>query len=184
MNRKIRLTGRAYQKYTGEFCGEQFENGVSVNAIGRNECNRIAAIIGAVDAETGEDVLLSSKADAQRAAERQKLRYQIDNGQKEVSLKSNFKPKTEKSNSRFDFTVESLGEVADQGGIQGLREFCKPYDVTGRSISDIIEKMMALKASVPVSMQEPEAEEVNPEGSDVIETGDDSADQHKDDVGV
>lgn len=50
------------------------------------------------------------------------------------------------STPSFNYDLKDLEEIADEGGLHGLREFAAPYDVRGKSISSIIKTLMVIKS--------------------------------------
>lgn len=53
--------------------------------------------------------------------------------------------KVDKADLSYDFTQAQLEQIADEKGINGIRDFAKPYGVNGRAIGDIIKQLMARK---------------------------------------
>lgn len=153
-SRRIRLTGHGWEKFTGEYCGVDFENGVSVGQVGRMECDRIAALVGAVDAETGDGVTLEWEAEQQRMRQRNELREKRKAKERAEEAARKAAEEKEKNpdddsivtEATFDFTEESLGEIADKDGIAGLRKIADLHGIKGRGIQELINELLAKKA--------------------------------------
>lgn len=144
MSRKLKLTGRGYETFTGEYCGVDFVNGVSVDVVNKTDCHKISMLLGAVDAETGESVGLYAEQEKKRAEERKKIRAELERKQAQTESQKQSEKKTPAV--EIEFTEESLGEIADKEGIAGLRKIADKYGIKGRGISELISELLEYKA--------------------------------------
>lgn len=143
---KIRLTNRKYTNFTGVYANVEFKDGVSIYPVAADTANRIAAMIGAVNAETGETALIAGAHFSERMSRTRTIRDAKSKAKEgeavNVSEGIDRSPKTPKSSDLSDldwsFTEEQLGKIMDDSGIKGLREFSKPYGVNGKGAEDII----------------------------------------------
>jgi len=128
---KIRLLEPAFRDLTGYFGRVEFENGVSVESLSDREAARIAGIIQAETID-GND----PNSDATYIAHFNTPL--TDDGQ------SADQPVGDAPTITYDYTRQSLEEVADKLGIKGLREIADKYGVKNNSIVGLIKELLVL----------------------------------------
>jgi hypothetical protein len=130
---QIKLLDSGFTHFTGNLAGYDFEDGVSVDSISEREAMRIAGVVQ-VESVNGGDVTETSRYNAIKNGEivAEKQEGEIIADQDKVA-------------DQYDFTRESLEALADQKGINGLRELGKQYGIKGQSIVSIIDGLLGLK---------------------------------------
>jgi hypothetical protein len=132
---KIKLTEPGYEHFTGLFGIYEFEDGVSVEDLGRGDCNAISSLVAAVDAETGLNPSMAQ--------------VQIDLYNRPAPIEVEGAPSAPPAPEVVvvpAYTKESLEAVADAQGIKGVRDIADPMGIKGVAISELIEKILAEQA--------------------------------------
>lgn len=150
---KLKLTGKQFVNFTGQFGGIDWEKGVSVTDVNAVDANRIASIVGAKFLD-GSDASECDKIISMRNMEspyRQTSRpltvEEIKNFEKERNkrpldvVESNKKANAKKESIKI-YTREELEKIADEKGLNGLREVAVPYGVTANKVSSLIFKIL------------------------------------------
>jgi hypothetical protein len=142
MANKIKLLSKGWMNLTGFFGVHQFVEGVSVDELTSREVEQIGAIVQI-------EVLNTDGSSEQGGAGTRELKSR-NKSIEGKAVKATGKKKAEvkvptDESLTWDFTAETLAELADQG-ISPLREFATPYGVKGTSIVGIIDGLLALKA--------------------------------------
>lgn len=173
---RVKIIAKGFETYNGVLEGVQFENGLSTEIMSERAAERIGAFMRCVDADTEEDLGAGARLVRQRT-QGQAPRPPLQRVERTPTGKEK-KPIANRRVVSYDFTKADLEAVADKDGIQGLRKVAEQYDVRGRSIREIIDAMMALKANEDAkraaeTVKEAEArvthqaEAVEPTGSDL-----------------
>ena len=143
--KKIRIVGRGFEGFTGQFGMYQFEGGVSVEYLNRAERDRMAAAVPCVEidedgAEQDAGTAARLLRDAGNVEEPKPglARQTEEERQREVSDVAKSKFPDRKLRTR-----EQLEAIADRGGIADLRKIADRWDVRDRSIPALIEKILA-----------------------------------------
>lgn len=174
----VKIVEKGFETYNGVIEGVQFENGVSVEHMSQFSAERVGAFMKIVNAEDPDTPLglgyRMANARNQGSAPRPPLEriVRTKTGKEKKPIK-----KATPSIS-YDFTKEKLEEVADKGGIQALRKVADQFEVRGRSIAEIINSLMALKANheAKLAAEAPNAQaDVENEGADNAGEGDDES---------
>lgn len=148
----IRILQAGWLGHTGEFGGVQFTDGVSNEPVGRFEVDRIASLIMIenCDGEVGVQVGPAKRAldgklmtipmlDPLETATPEQLEA-LNKASAEAVAASQVQIKL--------YTDEELMKVADEGGINGLREIAAPLNVKSRSIPDLITAILMAQSIV------------------------------------
>lgn len=154
---RVRIDKKAYEKFTGQMGDVDFVDGVSVESVSKAEARRLGSFITIVEVDTekqvgfGQEIIDINGRSADQVTqpsetykEKPKVKSEKPKVLKEKPPKKE-KPKAKQKESSLDYTEATLAALADDKGINGLREYAKQYDVYGRSIVEIIGKMMQLK---------------------------------------
>jgi hypothetical protein len=131
---KIKIVGAGWQGFTGYFGMTEFVDGVSAHEVSDIEAKRIAAVVQ-VETLEGTDPSAAQQI--------------IDSRAQPLILATT--PVVEapvQDKPVMDHTAEELAAIADKGGIKALREAAEPFGVKGKSITEIIAALMALKPKV------------------------------------
>lgn len=168
---RLRIDKKGYSTFTGQMGDVAFVNGESVESVSESEARRLGSFIAMVAIETDKQVgygqemvdiksktaaevsepLKMSRKKPEDKKDRPKLTLKEAKAKrdKEKAAKAakaeQERLAKEKTNTELTYTEDSLSELADTKGINGLRDFAKDYDVYGRSIVEIIGKLMQLK---------------------------------------
>lgn len=144
----LKLIEKGWENFTGQFGAVEFEDGVSKDIISMAEAMKLAGVIRCEELESGTNPSVSQEIVDDRQSElsvrKQALADKVsaDGGTKEPEEPKNSEPT---SNPVYDYEMADLEAVADQSGIEGLRDFASRYDVRGGSIKAIIDSLMARK---------------------------------------
>lgn len=149
---KLKLIGKQFVNFTGQFGGIDWENGVSVNDVNPIEANRIASIVGAKFLDGSDasecDKIISMKnmESPYRQTSRPLTVEEIKNFEKEknkrpLDVKKENKSQPQKQTLKI-YTREELEKIADEKGLNGLREVAVPYGVTANKVSSLIFKIL------------------------------------------
>lgn len=149
---KLKLIGKQFVNFTGQFGGIDWENGVSVNDVNPIEANRIASIVGAKFLDGSDasecDKIISMKnmESPYRQTSRPLTVEEIKNFEKEknkrpLDVKKENKSQPKKQTLKI-YTREELEKIADEKGLNGLREVAVPYGVTANKVSSLIFKIL------------------------------------------
>lgn len=143
----VKIVEKGFEGYNGIIEGVQFTNGVSQEPLSQFSAERVGAFMKIVNADNPDEPLglgyRMANARNQGQAPREPLQKveRTKTGKKKEPVK-----KADKVVS-YEFTKADLEAVADKEGITGLRKVAEQYDVRGRSIAEIIDSLMALKAN-------------------------------------
>ena len=144
----LKLVEPGFEKYTGLFGSVEFENGVSVDVVSIAEAKKLASVVRCEELGTGINPSISQELVDERGLELSQRRQEMakkvaaDGGEKEPEKPKNSEPT---SDPVYDYDLSDLEGIADESGIEGLREFASKYDVRGGSIKAIIDSLMARK---------------------------------------
>lgn len=139
---KLRLTAPGWTSYTGQMGVIQFVDGLSVADVLPIDAVRVAGIIGAEwedgrPANVSQIYLDNMHTEAPTDAEQRQA--DIADAPKTVDT-DEAKGKAEMLG--VTYTEEQLSEIADKGGIAGLREIATPLGIKGNSIAVLIESIL------------------------------------------
>jgi hypothetical protein len=143
----VKIVEKGFETYNGIIEGVEFKDGVSQESMSQFSAERVGAFMKVVDAEGDHEPLgLGYRMANARTSGGQAPRPPMERIVRTKTGKKKEPVKTEKK-VHYDFTKDELEAVADKGGITDLRKIADQYDVRGRSIAEIIESLMALKAN-------------------------------------
>lgn len=135
---KIRLASPQFANFTGLFGGVNFVKGVSDYPVSPLDKRRLGAIIRIEDAEDGRQV---GAAVDSRVRDTKAPQIPDRKSEKNINLKPSdevvIDPDAPKKYSR-----EELEAVADDKGLDGLREIAEPLDVKHTSVMGLIHKIL------------------------------------------
>lgn len=135
-NKYLKITSKGFENYNGPLSVYMFKDGTSVEPIPKVARDRIAATMRCVEvSENGKEVTAGVaerliEESAARAPVLEPLRRQTVEEKVEEEVKNvmgNVKPKR-------IYTEEELDKAIEKGGIAGLREIAKDWNVKNRSI--------------------------------------------------
>jgi hypothetical protein len=150
---RIKIVEPGWAGYTGIVGIVQFEEGVSIEEVSRAEADRIGATLR-VETLEGKQVnaaqtildMYSNKAPEERRTLTPEGEPQLPPQKKIESVEE---PPAH-AVARI-WTAEDLGELADQGGINALREVAEPLGVKATAIKALIEKILEAQATAAAS---------------------------------
>lgn len=167
---KVRIVAPGWENFTGPLGqGAYFENGEA--ELNWRQVARIGASIHIVDADTGEQIgpaavaaaikfenapvvpplVTKTEQDAQieadAAAEREKL-AKAEDERKAVEAEELVKAKAKAAEDAKSvvYTRQELEAVGANDGIEGVRAIATPLGVKGRSISEMVDAILAAQA--------------------------------------
>lgn len=154
---RIRITSPGWTNFNGYFGVIEFKDSVSVEAVGRIETERLAALIQFETVPDDENDAARDPSAAQRIVET----YADNLGHATLLTQAELPkpPEPEKPT----YTPEQLADLADAGGIAAVRKAAEPLGVTGASISELIGKILAVagpKAPIDPAVQADATESV------------------------
>jgi hypothetical protein len=167
---KVRIVAPGWENFTGPLGqGAYFENGEA--DLNWRQVARIGASIHLVDAETGEQVGpaaiaaaakyesapvipelanksdLDAAAEADAAAEREKLaKAEEERKAKEAEALEAAKEKAAAEAKEVVWSRQELEAVGANDGVEGLRKLADPLGVKGRSITELVDKILEAQA--------------------------------------
>ena len=158
---KIQLIDAGYHKFTGDFGGVQFVDGVSVDDVSQTQARFFAAVMGVRSVEDGSDPgsnaqfvaslelsAVTTNLPTLAELEANGIDHGVDVQAPQVSA-----PPVPVGK----YTQEQLEEIADKGGMSKLREIGNQFGVKGTSIAKLIESILA-KQTAPQPEAAPLAE--------------------------
>jgi hypothetical protein len=146
-NVKVKIVEKGWETFSDNIGGVDFVDGVSVREITEYEIARIAGSIQVVNLETGKQLndaatlsdnigtVLEPRPDASVITQKQ-----FD------QLNANDAPTKPEIVGAKVYTNDELLKIADEKGIQGLRDIAAPLGVKGRAIPELIENILAAQA--------------------------------------
>lgn len=160
---KIRLTEPGYGQYNGEYCGVPFKDGVSLREVLPIEANRIGAFIRAVTVETTAEGTMERCTGAGQelldASNKAMPKVNTPLGADETAETGGAAEAPKLVAPEKFYTMEELANVADANGVQGLREIAEFYpDVKGRSVNELIERILRAQSELQAALAEQNAE--------------------------
>jgi len=130
---KVKLTGVGWSKFNGKIGAVKFVNGVSEEMTVR-EADAVCAAMRAEVIEGDEQKMKTRAYDANKGTS-----APVAKKSEVVELGTVAqKPVT----STMKYTVEMLGEIADEKGIVGLRDIGSEFGVKDVSVNGLIKKIM------------------------------------------
>ncbi len=154
---RVKLIGNGRDDFTGVMGRFEFENGIS-EEISTKDCEHLGALVRCelVDSAgqtTGVNPSLTQRMvderykPAQVKSARQTVAQMREEALQQTPEAEGEEPQEavadDSQGLTFDFTKEQLEVMADEGGLQQLREFAKPYEVRSTSIKGLIDGLVA-----------------------------------------
>ena len=128
---QVKLTQPGWEGFCGHLGQVLFENGVSVEDIGRGDAAFLAGILQIEEVGTGRN-----PSETQRIVDQYPNAAVVEKVAVEVPAPVEFE----------SYSKEQLEQIADAKGIKGLREIADSLAIKGQSITELIEKILACKA--------------------------------------
>lgn len=156
----LRIIEPGFENYTGDLGDMWFENGVSSDVVSVREAERLACLMAVVVEGSGENPSATQRMVNERTFTIEEMerasKVRASNQAKIDDIKQQAEEKAEKEIEKvlkqdqqipvdYDYTYESLSEIADKSGLKGLRDFAEPYGVRGKSVKHIIDSLLATK---------------------------------------
>lgn len=151
---KIRLKQKGFENYTGQMGAILFKDGVSVRDVSEFDKRRLAGVMYIVD-ENG--VQVSTRQDASDAVavvgrdtkEQAPIVERVGGDDSEMPVfthpeKKATKAEPKKVETSVRYTKAELEAIADEKGINGLREIASPLGIKATSIRKLIEEIHAV----------------------------------------
>jgi hypothetical protein len=140
---KVKITEPGWERYSEYLNGVKFENGESVEELNQMQVDRIAATmrVQVIDGVPENQRLVSEN---QRKAEVAENMKRVEAEELEAERRREAEKKAEKVKKAAGqmFSREQLEEIADEHGINGLRDVGDRLGVKGRSIEGLIEDIL------------------------------------------
>jgi hypothetical protein len=127
---KVKITQGGWSSFCGHLGQVLFENGVSVEDVGKGDAAFLAGILQIEEVGTGHN-----PSNTQRILDQYKDAAAVE--KKEEPVVEQVVQSGEK------LTKEALEQIADTKGIKGLREIAEPMGIKGLSITELIEKILS-----------------------------------------
>lgn len=125
---KIKIIEAGYEGFTGQLGIYEFENGITVDDVGRGDAAALGAMLSVVDAETG-----LNPSETQRMINMAGVPAPVET--------SGIVAQTAATST--DLTRADLEAIADASGIKGIREIAEVLSIKGNAISELIDKILA-----------------------------------------
>lgn len=136
---RLRITEPGWASFSGPLAGILFENALSVEAVPPQFAEMIGSMIRVECVD--DEVQVGASATLLRSHD---LRCEVVNESERVEKSE--QTEQNKAPAAATHTRESLEKIADEHGIQGLREVATPMGVRGRGIGELIEEILAAQA--------------------------------------
>ena len=128
---KVKITQGGWSSFCGHLGQVLFENGVSVEDVGKGDAAFLAGILQIEEVGTGRN-----PSDTQRIIDQYANQAPVERFDTIVeTLPGPILAPT--------YSKEQLEQIADAKGIKGLREIAEPLGIKGLSITELIEKILA-----------------------------------------
>lgn len=135
---RIILTQQGWQGYTGQFGAHEFKDGVSVEDLGTGDVRLLASITSVEEYVEGVGATGKNPSPAQMIIDHQAVRAPVvSHAAKEGEAAPDAAVPAKV------YTAAELEEIADKTGIKGIREAAQPLGLNGKSIAELIGKILA-----------------------------------------
>lgn len=136
-SRRIRIVEAGWETYTGFFGTAEFVDAVSVHPIAWVEQQRLGGIIRMESFEEDEvDTQIGPSAELLRNRELTTEDARVQGADRAIEING------ETRLASTIYTREELEEIADRKGINGLRDIGSGWGVIGRSINELIGRIL------------------------------------------
>lgn len=148
----IKITETAFDTYTGEMCDIDFVDGLSTRPLTENEVGKISSVLRVElipsDIVTSDDPVTSDTSDTlgevgDTTTDGEITTETTDGETTTETTDEDIKKVAD--NSVFKYTRQELEALADAQGISGLREVANQYGIKGKTINDIMEKLLQVQ---------------------------------------
>lgn len=160
---KVKITQPGWEAFHGDFAGYLFQDGVSVDPLPRNICDRISALVTTELLDLNDEELGQGGAAARIIARREleglvlpALAVQTDE-EKDAETKAAFDEAG--AGSREFYNKDQLEAIASTEGIAGIRKVAKPWNVKDRSIPALIKAILKAQADYEAVLEAKKEEE-------------------------
>jgi hypothetical protein len=138
---KIRITQPGWAGFTGLLGHTEFKDGVSVDDLGKGDIHQIAACVSVEEIDAEGEATGVNPSIAQVIIDRRTMTADLVDGKAVL-------PPTAPADAAPArvYTEAELAEVADKDGIKGVRAISDPMGITGKSIAEIVGKVLAAQA--------------------------------------
>jgi len=144
---KIKITEPGWRGFSDVMGGVPFDKGVSTRDVTQAEADALSAVVRVelVDAKAGEYGV------AERLVKHHQARANVEEARKRATkeeLAAEVEKRKQEQAERVKkvagrlYTQEQLEKIADEEGINGLREIGKKFGVTDRSIAGLIREIL------------------------------------------
>lgn len=158
---KVKIVESAFDSFTGEMSGLKFVNGLSVRSLAQDEVAKIAGVLRVnlipVNSESDEETTGTEDTDTEGT----ETGTEGTEGTEGTSAETDTETDTETTetdtentgeeaksvagNTVFKYTREELEALADAQGISGLREVANQYNIKGKTINDLMDKLLKIQ---------------------------------------
>lgn len=134
---RIIITQPGWAGFTGLLGTVQFQDGISIEDLGRGDIQQIAAVVTVEEFKDGKATGFNPSI-AQTIIDHRTLRA-------EVVPARVAEPEPVKAPAKI-YTEDELAAVADAKGIAGIRDIADDYGQKGKSIAELIGKILTAQA--------------------------------------
>lgn len=142
----VRLIERGFEKYTGMLGDIEFQDGVSVERLGRMQIDRIAS---AMRCESHDGVQLGAAARLVQGkhmgapnVNSHQVAVKAPDAMESHPVKAEDPESPEPSTNAKFYTRDQLEVIADAKGILGLRQIAEPLGVKARSVNELMDEIV------------------------------------------
>ncbi len=139
-SRRVRIVEPGWESFNGHFGTVEFVNGLSVQPVAWQEQQRLAGLVRMDTAEDDEEGQLGPAIELTRGRDLSTDDARVQGANRGVLINGQTRLAIE------TYDRDELERIADAKGIVGLRDIAKAWDVTGRSISELITKILDAQA--------------------------------------
>jgi hypothetical protein len=150
---KCRIDSVGFENFTGRFGSVEFVDGFSVDGASQTDIDRLGNIIRVVLVDDtgadGEICGVANKLEKRNLVIAEEVFAEANKPEEiveEVLTDQGNDQAEESVQSEFKYTREMLEGLADKSGIGELRNLAKEHNIKGRSISELIAALSAVRA--------------------------------------
>lgn len=134
-----------WETYTGHLFGIEFKDGVSQEPYSHRQAVQLSALIY-VETEEGHNPSVAQQiVDLRNEAMNGDMVRNMDTGELTTGAKLN----EELAHPQRIWTLEELNAIADEKGIEGVRDVATPMGLKGRGIAELISAILEKQGNKP-----------------------------------
>jgi hypothetical protein len=143
--KRLVMKQAGWENYTGPMYGIEFVEGKSVTPYSNIDAQRLGALIQ-IETEDGFNPSVAQQlVDLRMVPMDHDMVRNMETGELTTGTKLN----EERSNPPRIWTIEELNAIADEKGIEGVRDVAAPMGLKGRGIAELISAILEKQGNKP-----------------------------------